>query len=45
MQSEELQRQACALVRQYGFILPSAVRAFMFNLADFLQWDDLKKML
>lgn len=39
----ELQARAVALVRQYGFFLPKPVKAFLGELADFLNWDDLKK--
>jgi hypothetical protein len=43
--NEELQAEAIALVRQYGWILPQPVRAFLTKLADFLNWQDLKKEL
>ena len=43
--SYELERQAMALVKQYGFFLPKPVRKFFGELADFLNWHDLKKEL
>lgn len=44
-QSQQLEREACALVKQYGFFLPSPVRAFLTKMADSLNWKDLKGML
>lgn len=41
----ELQREAVALITQYGFFLPAPAKAFFRKLADFLQWHDLKKAL
>jgi hypothetical protein len=43
----ELQREAVALVKQYGhvFIFAPAVRRFFVGLADFLNWYDLQKAL
>jgi hypothetical protein len=43
MRSDELQRQAVVLFKQYGFFLPKPVRKFFGELADFLNWQDLKK--
>jgi hypothetical protein len=43
--SDELQAQAVALVRQYGFLLPKPVKQFLTNLADFLNWQTLKGQL
>jgi hypothetical protein len=43
--SEELERQAIALVRQYGFFLPKPVKEFLMKLAGHLQWEGLKKAL
>ncbi len=45
MDSEELEREACALVRQYGFFLPLPVRGFFIKLAKFLEWSNLEKVL
>lgn len=42
---KELEREACALVRQYGIFLPAAVRSFLKKLADKLQWETLKGMV
>jgi hypothetical protein len=44
-QSQELERKAIALIKQYGFFLPKPAKAFFGELADFLQWNDLKKEL
>lgn len=41
----ELQRKAVALIKQYGFFLPKPAKAFFGELADFLNWHDLKKEL
>jgi hypothetical protein len=41
----ELQRQAVALVKQYGLFLPAPAKAFFRKLADYLKWDDLKGIL
>lgn len=43
MNSQELEREAVALVRQYGWALPAPAKKFFRRLAEFLQWDDLKK--
>ena len=45
MKSEELERQAVALVKQYGWVLPPPVRKFFRELADHLQWETLKGTL
>ena len=42
---DELEREALALVRQYKFLLPQAVKEFMRKLADELCWDQLKGAL
>ncbi len=46
MESQELERQACALVRQYSTLLLMAppVKAFFKRLAIFLNWKDLEKL-
>lgn len=41
----ELQREAVALVKQYGFILPAQAKNFFKKLASFLHWYDLEKVL
>lgn len=40
--SNDLQREAVALVKQYRFFLPQAAKDFFRRLADFLNWQDLK---
>lgn len=45
MQNEELERQAVALIRQYGLFLPAPAKEFFRKLAEFLQWDNLKGIL
>lgn len=44
-QSNELEREACALVKQYGFFLPSPAKTFLAKMADTLNWHTLKGML
>jgi hypothetical protein len=44
-ESKELERQACALINQYGLWLPAPAKAFFRKLADFLNWQDLKGKL
>jgi hypothetical protein len=39
----DLEREAVALVKQYGFFLPGPVKLFLRKLADHLQWHELKK--
>ena len=43
-QGQALEREAVALYRQYGFILPPPAKAFFRKLAIFLQWQDLMKV-
>lgn len=43
--SAALEMKAVALIRQYGFFLPKPAKAFFGELADFLNWQDLKKEL
>lgn len=42
MQGDELEREAIALWKQYGFFLPSQAKAFLRRLADFLNWQELQ---
>lgn len=42
MKSEELEREAVALVKQYGLFMPAPVKAFLRKLAIHLQWETLK---
>lgn len=46
-ESEELERQAIGLVKQYGMVLMMAppVKAFFKRLAVFLKWENLAKAL
>lgn len=45
MENEELERQAVALVKQYGLFLPAPAKAFFRKLAAHLNWNDLKGIL
>ncbi|HYD63316.1 MAG TPA: hypothetical protein VEC35_23370 [Noviherbaspirillum sp.] len=44
-ESKELEREAIALLKQYGFLLPAAVRGFMRRLAVHLKWDELQRVM
>nr|DAD55516.1 MAG TPA: hypothetical protein [Corticoviridae sp.] len=44
-QYKELEREACALVKQYGFFMPSPVKKFLAKMALFLNWQELTKEL
>jgi hypothetical protein len=39
---DDLEREACALVRQYGFFMPQPVRDFLRRLAVSLKWQNLE---
>ena len=41
----EMQRRAVALVTQYGLFMPGPVKTFLRELADHLNWNDLKGKL
>jgi hypothetical protein len=41
----DLERKAVALIKKYGFYLPKPAKDFFGELADFLNWQDLKKEL
>jgi hypothetical protein len=43
--NEELEREAVALLKQYGFFLPKAAKDFFKRLAEFLGWENLKGTL
>ncbi|WP_377704925.1 hypothetical protein [Pseudoduganella sp. UC29_71] len=45
MDSTELERQAVALVKQYGLFLPAPAKEFFRKLADHLNWNDLKEKM
>jgi len=40
-----LEAKACALLRQYGFFLPGPAKEFFRELADHLNWQNLKGIL
>ena len=40
-----LEAKACALMRQYGLFLPGPAKAFFRELADYLNWHNLKGIL
>lgn len=42
---DELERQAVALIKQYGLFLPKPVKAFFKRLAVHLKWEILEKAL
>lgn len=44
-ESDELQAQACALIRQYGLFLPKPAKEFFRKLAVYLNWYELEKVL
>lgn len=44
-ESKALEREACALVKQYGFFMPSPVKGFLAKMAIFLNWQELQKGL
>ena len=41
----QLERQAVALVAQYGLFMPAPVKAFLREMADYLNWNNLKGKL
>lgn len=41
----ELEAKAISIYRQYKFFLPSPVKIFFRELADFIKWENLKKEL
>lgn len=45
-ESKELEREAIALWKQYGFFLNRpAARGFLVRLADFLNWQELRRVM
>jgi hypothetical protein len=42
---DNLEQEALALVRQYGFFMPGPVKALLLKIADRLGWVELKKSL
>lgn len=44
-ESESLEREAVALVKQYGWALPKPAKEFFKRLADHLGWNNLKGIL
>ncbi|SFV12835.1 hypothetical protein [Pseudoduganella namucuonensis] len=45
METTELEREAIALVRQYGLYLPGPAKDFLRKLAANLNWETLKGVL
>lgn len=45
MENKELEREAVALVNQYGFFLPGPVKAFLRKLAVVQKWANLEKAI
>lgn len=45
MDTSELECEAVALVKQYGYFLPAPAKAFFRKLATYLNWTNLKKEL
>ncbi len=43
--NEELEREAVALIKQYGFFLPKPAKEFFKRLAIHLKWNQLEKAL
>jgi hypothetical protein len=43
--NDELERRACALIKQYGLFLPGPAKQFFRELADYLNWINLKGIL
>jgi hypothetical protein len=43
--SEEIEAQAVDLWREYRFFLPGKVKKFLRDVAEFCQWEKLKKEL
>lgn len=41
----ELELRAVSMIKQYGFFLPKPAKDFFRELADFLNWQKLKKEL
>jgi hypothetical protein len=44
-ESDELERQAVALIKQYGLFLPKPAKEFFKRLAVYLKWNQLEKTL
>jgi hypothetical protein len=44
-ESEQLEREAVALINQYGLFLPKPAKAFFKRLAVYLKWNQLEKAL
>ena len=41
----EMEARAVAFARQYGFFLPGPAKAFVRELAVYLQWENLRKSI
>ena len=44
-QVDDLEREAIALVKQYGLFMPAPVKAFLRKLAERLEWENMKKVI
>lgn len=44
-ESDTLEREAIALIKQYGLFLPAPAKAFFRKLAAHLQWTNLERAL
>jgi hypothetical protein len=42
---DDLEKDALALIRQYGFFMPAGVKALLLKVADRLGWSEVKKSL
>jgi hypothetical protein len=42
---DDLEKEALALVRQYGFFMPGPVKALLLKIADRLGWSEVKRSL
>jgi hypothetical protein len=43
--SNQLEREAVALIKKYGLFLPAPAKEFFRKLADHLKWNTLKEQL
>lgn len=45
MESDDLEREAVALVARYGLLMPGAVKEFLKKMASHLGWPNLERKL
>lgn len=45
LKDSAMEAKACALMKQYGFFLPKPAKEFFRELAEFLNWQQLKKAI